>query len=131
VLQVEVNGKNAAPLYKFLKSQKGGIFGDGIKWNFTKFLVNREGKVVERYAPTTSPLKIEVRDLIYNNAKEQFKSNLIYFFGYPAERYPKSVDMVLSIAGLCCCLERFGLSSLLLGHLPSNANQNYLGDEYG
>ncbi|XP_027915488.1 probable phospholipid hydroperoxide glutathione peroxidase [Vigna unguiculata] len=57
--KVEVNGKNAAPLYKFLKEQKGGIFGDGIKWNFTKFLVNKEGKVVERYAPTTSPLKIE------------------------------------------------------------------------
>ncbi|KAI6699207.1 hypothetical protein NL676_019326 [Syzygium grande] len=57
--KVEVNGKNAVPLYKFLKSQKGGIFGDGIKWNFTKFLVNREGKVVDRYAPTTSPLKIE------------------------------------------------------------------------
>ncbi|OVA04614.1 Glutathione peroxidase [Macleaya cordata] len=58
--KVEVNGKNAAPLYKFLKSQKGGLFGDGIKWNFTKFLVNKDGKVVERYAPTTSPLKIEV-----------------------------------------------------------------------
>ncbi|CAL5215245.1 unnamed protein product [Lathyrus oleraceus] len=57
--KVEVNGKNADPLYKFLKDQKGGIFGDGIKWNFTKFLVNKEGKVVERYAPTTSPLKIE------------------------------------------------------------------------
>jgi len=47
-----------------LKEQKGGIFGDGIKWNFTKFLVNKEGKVVERYAPTTSPLKIEVRHII-------------------------------------------------------------------
>uniref|UniRef100_A0A7N0TNS0 Glutathione peroxidase n=1 Tax=Kalanchoe fedtschenkoi TaxID=63787 RepID=A0A7N0TNS0_KALFE len=57
--KVEVNGKNAAPLYKFLKSQKGGYFGDGIKWNFTKFLVDKEGRVVERYAPTTSPLKIE------------------------------------------------------------------------
>ncbi|EXB68679.1 putative glutathione peroxidase 2 [Morus notabilis] len=57
--KVEVNGKDAAPLYKFLKSQKGGFLGDGIKWNFTKFLVNKEGKVVERYAPTTSPLKIE------------------------------------------------------------------------
>ncbi|KAF4375828.1 hypothetical protein F8388_019959 [Cannabis sativa] len=57
--KVEVNGKEAAPLYKFLKAQKGGIFGDGIKWNFTKFLVNKEGKVVERYAPTTAPLKIE------------------------------------------------------------------------
>ncbi|KAF6161310.1 hypothetical protein GIB67_009197 [Kingdonia uniflora] len=57
--KVEVNGKNAAPLYKFLKSQKGGLFGDAIKWNFTKFLVDKKGKVVERYAPTTSPLKIE------------------------------------------------------------------------
>ncbi|RDX75225.1 putative phospholipid hydroperoxide glutathione peroxidase, partial [Mucuna pruriens] len=57
--KVEVNGKNAVPLFKFLKEQKGGIFGDSIKWNFTKFLVNKEGKVVERYAPTTSPLKIE------------------------------------------------------------------------
>ncbi|KAM1270654.1 hypothetical protein ACFX13_032541 [Malus domestica] len=57
--KIEVNGKNEAPLYKFLKGQKGGIFGSGIKWNFTKFLVNKEGKVVERYAPVTSPLKIE------------------------------------------------------------------------
>ncbi|KAK2439552.1 putative phospholipid hydroperoxide glutathione peroxidase [Trifolium repens] len=57
--KVEVNGKNADPLYKFLKDQKGGIFGDGIKWNFTKFLVNKEGKAVERYAPTTAPHKIE------------------------------------------------------------------------
>nr|AAL40914.1 phospholipid hydroperoxide glutathione peroxidase [Momordica charantia] len=57
--KVEVNGKNAAPIYKFLKLKKGGIFGDGIKWNFTKFLVNREGKVVDRYAPTTPPLNIE------------------------------------------------------------------------
>ncbi|KAB5548414.1 hypothetical protein DKX38_011820 [Salix brachista] len=59
--KIDVNGKNAAPVYKFLKSEKGGYFGDAIKWNFTKFLVNKEGKVVERYAPTTSPLKIEVK----------------------------------------------------------------------
>ncbi|XP_022970134.1 probable phospholipid hydroperoxide glutathione peroxidase [Cucurbita pepo subsp. pepo] len=57
--KVDVNGKNAAPLYKYLKSSKGGIFGDGIKWNFSKFLVNKDGKVVDRYAPTTSPLSIE------------------------------------------------------------------------
>lgn len=57
--KIDVNGKNTAPVYKFLKSEKGGFFGDAIKWNFTKFLVNKEGKVVERYAPTTSPLKIE------------------------------------------------------------------------
>ncbi|XP_058094090.1 probable glutathione peroxidase 2 [Magnolia sinica] len=57
--KVEVNGKNTAPFYNFLKAQKGGLFGDGIKWNFTKFLVDKDGNVVERYAPTTSPLKIE------------------------------------------------------------------------
>lgn len=55
-----MNGATAAPIYKFLKSAKGGLFGDGIKWNFSKFLVDKEGKVVDRYAPTTSPLSIEV-----------------------------------------------------------------------
>ncbi|KAL2902498.1 putative phospholipid hydroperoxide glutathione peroxidase [Bienertia sinuspersici] len=57
--KVDVNGDTAAPIYKFLKSSKGGLFGDGIKWNFTKFLVDKEGNVVERYAPTTSPSSIE------------------------------------------------------------------------
>ena len=55
-----MNGNNAAPIYKYLKSSKGGLFGDNIKWNFSKFLVDKEGKVVDRYAPTTSPLSIEV-----------------------------------------------------------------------
>jgi glutathione peroxidase len=57
--KIEVNGSDAHPLYKFLKNEKSGILGalglGAIKWNFTKFLVNREGKVVERYAPTTTP----------------------------------------------------------------------------
>uniref|UniRef100_A0A0D6R791 Glutathione peroxidase n=1 Tax=Araucaria cunninghamii TaxID=56994 RepID=A0A0D6R791_ARACU len=57
--KVEVNGKDAAPIYKFLKASKGGFLGDGIKWNFTKFLVDKNGNVVSRYAPVTSPLKIE------------------------------------------------------------------------
>ncbi|XP_002509790.2 probable phospholipid hydroperoxide glutathione peroxidase [Ricinus communis] len=57
--KVDVNGNNAAPIYKFLKSSKGGLFGDGIKWNFSKFLVDKDGNVVDRYAPTTSPLSIE------------------------------------------------------------------------
>lgn len=57
--KVEVNGQNAASIFKFLKSKKGGILGNRIKWNFTKFLVDKDGNVVERYAPTTSPLKIE------------------------------------------------------------------------
>ncbi|TYH59524.1 hypothetical protein ES332_D08G228100v1 [Gossypium tomentosum] len=58
--KVDVNGEKAAPIYKFLKSSKGGLFGDSIKWNFSKFLVDKEGHVVDRYAPTTSPLSIEV-----------------------------------------------------------------------
>nr|GFC94139.1 probable phospholipid hydroperoxide glutathione peroxidase [Tanacetum cinerariifolium] len=65
-------GKEADPLYKFLKSSKGGFLGDSIKWNFTKFLVDREGKVVDRYAPTTSPLSIE-KDIkkLLNKYKDQ------------------------------------------------------------
>jgi glutathione peroxidase len=55
-----VNGDDAAPLYKYLKASKGGLFGERIKWNFTKFLVDKEGQVVKRYAPITSPINIEV-----------------------------------------------------------------------
>ena len=64
--KVDVNGENEIPLYKFLKSEKGGIMGDKIKWNFTKFLVDREGNVVKRYAPTDTPDKIEnlIKELI-------------------------------------------------------------------
>ncbi|KAK6773292.1 hypothetical protein RDI58_028530 [Solanum bulbocastanum] len=57
--KIEVNGENASPLYKFLKSGKWGIFGDDIQWNFAKFLVDKNGQVVDRYYPTTSPLTIE------------------------------------------------------------------------
>ncbi|KAL4188498.1 hypothetical protein AMTRI_Chr08g160450 [Amborella trichopoda] len=57
--KIDVNGKNAVPVYKFLKSSKTGFFGEGIKWNFTKFLVDKDGHVVARYAPTTSPSSIE------------------------------------------------------------------------
>lgn len=53
--KIEVNGAKAHPLYAWLKTQKGGLLGDGIKWNFTKFLLNREGVVTGRYAPTTTP----------------------------------------------------------------------------
>ncbi|KAF8769321.1 hypothetical protein HU200_006837 [Digitaria exilis] len=62
--KVDVNGSDAAPLYKFLKSEKGGLFGERIKWNFTKFLVDKDGHVVGRYAPTSSPLSIEVTNNI-------------------------------------------------------------------
>ena len=57
--KIDVNGKEVEPLFSFLKTQKGGIFGNDIKWNFTKFLVSRDGTVVERYAPMTTPEKIE------------------------------------------------------------------------
>ena len=57
--KVEVNGDNAHPLYKWLKSEGKGILGsESIKWNFTKFLVDRDGQVVKRYAPTDTPEKI-------------------------------------------------------------------------
>ncbi|PWA96208.1 Glutathione peroxidase [Artemisia annua] len=59
--KVRVNGPNAAPVYKFLKASKGTIFGSSIKWNFTKFLVDKEGQVIGRYGTATSPLSIEGR----------------------------------------------------------------------
>ncbi|MBR2127759.1 MAG: glutathione peroxidase [Bacteroidales bacterium] len=57
--KIDVNGPDADPLFTFLKKQKGGFLGNDIKWNFTKFLVSRDGTVVERYAPATKPEKIE------------------------------------------------------------------------
>ncbi|MGG3798839.1 glutathione peroxidase [Metabacillus fastidiosus] len=57
--KIDVNGDNADPLFKFLKEKKKGTLSKSIKWNFTKFLVDRNGEVIERYAPTTSPEKIE------------------------------------------------------------------------
>jgi glutathione peroxidase len=58
--KIDVNGKNTAPLYQYLKDAKPGILGsEAIKWNFTKFLVDRNGNVVKRYAPTDTPEKIE------------------------------------------------------------------------
>jgi glutathione peroxidase len=57
--KIDVNGENADPLFSFLKEQKKGLLSKAIKWNFTKFLVDRNGQVVERYAPTTEPNKIE------------------------------------------------------------------------
>lgn len=61
--KIDVNGDGAAPLYQQLKKDAPGILGTkGIKWNFTKFLVNKQGKVVDRYAPTTKPDALE-RDI--------------------------------------------------------------------
>ena len=61
--KVEVNGGNAQPLWKWLKDEKGGLLGiDAIKWNFTKFLVGRDGRVCKRYAPTDAPASL-ARDI--------------------------------------------------------------------
>ncbi|MDQ0226601.1 glutathione peroxidase [Metabacillus niabensis] len=57
--KVDVNGDNADPLFQFLKQQKKGVLTKNIKWNFTKFLIDRNGQVVERYAPTTEPAQLE------------------------------------------------------------------------
>jgi glutathione peroxidase len=58
--KIDVNGDNTHPLFKFLKKQAPGVLGtEAIKWNFTKFLVDQNGKVLERYAPTDTPEKIE------------------------------------------------------------------------
>ncbi len=54
--KIDVNGDDAHPLYRYLKAEKPGLLGtEGIKWNFTKFLVGKDGEVVERYAPATKP----------------------------------------------------------------------------
>ncbi|PJI10320.1 MULTISPECIES: glutathione peroxidase [Clostridium] len=57
--KIDVNGKNAHPIYKFLKEKAKGILGSAIKWNFTKFLIDRDGNVIRRYAPTVVPEKIK------------------------------------------------------------------------
>jgi len=67
--KIDVNGPSAHPLYDFLKSEKSGLLGiEAIKWNFSKFLVDKEGRVVERYAPTTTPaaLKGDIEALLGN-----------------------------------------------------------------
>ena len=64
--KIEVNGNNVHPLYQYLKNEKSGLLGPSIKWNFTKFLVDRLGRVVGRYAPTVKPegLKKEIEALL-------------------------------------------------------------------
>ena len=64
--KIDVNGGSAHPLYNYLKSEKSGLLGSSIKWNFTKFLVDRSGKVVARHAPTATPegLKKEIEALL-------------------------------------------------------------------
>jgi glutathione peroxidase len=56
--KIEVNGKNAHPLFQYLRSQKKSLLGDSIKWNFTKFLVSRDGDTIERFEPNVKPLEM-------------------------------------------------------------------------
>jgi len=56
--KIEVNGKNAHPLYKYLRSERKELLGDSIKWNFTKFLIDKQGNVVQRFAPNFEPAGI-------------------------------------------------------------------------
>jgi glutathione peroxidase len=56
--KIDVNGDTAHPLFKWLRKQKSGILGDKIKWNFTKFLIGKDGTVLKRYGSTTKPEKI-------------------------------------------------------------------------
>ena len=64
--KIEVNGSKTHPLYEYLKSEKTGILTEAIKWNFTKFLVDRNGNVIKRYSPQTEPSEIEdeLKDII-------------------------------------------------------------------
>ncbi len=57
--KIDVNGAGEHPLYAYLKQEQGGVLGPKIKWNFTKFLINKEGKPVKRFAPITKPEKLE------------------------------------------------------------------------
>ena len=64
--KVNVNGKDAHPIYQFLKSHSNGLLGGGIKWNFTKFLIAPDGKSIKRYAPSTAPedIRSDIKSLI-------------------------------------------------------------------
>jgi glutathione peroxidase len=70
--KIDVNGPNAHPLYQFLRGERKGIFGtEAIKWNFTKFLIDREGHVVERFGPSTEPkaMASQIESLLANPAQ--------------------------------------------------------------
>uniref|UniRef100_A0A182MI10 Glutathione peroxidase n=1 Tax=Anopheles culicifacies TaxID=139723 RepID=A0A182MI10_9DIPT len=111
--KIDVNGDGAHPLYKYLKHKQGGTLGDSIKWNFAKFLVNKDGQPVDRYAPTTSPnsiikvngdeadplykyLKHKQGGILGDSIKWNFSKFLVNKDGQPVDRYapttsPKSI----------------------------------------
>lgn len=57
--KIEVNGEQASPIFKYLKSKAGGLFGSRIKWNFTKFLISKDGQVIKRFSPIKNPKSLE------------------------------------------------------------------------
>lgn len=66
--KIDVNGKNTDPIFKYLKNELGGFLNSKIKWNFTKFLIDKNGKPFKRYSPTTKPVKLEndIKKLLQN-----------------------------------------------------------------
>ena len=64
--KIDVNGENAHPIYKYLKDAAPGLFGKAVKWNFTKFLISRNGSRIKRFGPTVTPEKMEkdIREMI-------------------------------------------------------------------
>ena len=90
-------GPNQAPLYKFLKATKGGILGkyrDNVKWNFAKFIIGRDGVVIERFPPTTSPKMLEVGNMKDLNSQKKILSLS------PLSAYESSNTMIVNIS-LC------------------------------
>jgi len=72
--KIDVNGKNVHPAYEWMKARAPGLLGNAIKWNFSKFLISREGKTLKRYAPTTNPTAITgdiEKALAADNAKDE------------------------------------------------------------
>ncbi len=74
--KIKVNGKEAHPLYKYLRKELKGCLGNAVKWNFTKFLIDREGNPVKRFSPVMAPAKIEsyIRELLNTEERKQQKT---------------------------------------------------------
>lgn len=97
---------------------KGGLFGDNIKWNFAKFLVDKEGNVVDRYAPTTSPLSIEVKIKSCHYVLMPVEIIIVfaipeisYFFLYTEGHQKASGESLMIVAMRCSALHYIGSSS--------------------
>ena len=79
--KINVNGPDAIPLFHFLKGKLGGLFGSYIKWNFTKFLVNRQGVPVQRYGPQDNPMQLEpvLQELLLKGDKSAVEATALLF----------------------------------------------------